>query len=270
MTQNLEQKWQSLTLANDFIFGKVMSRPNLCKKLLERIFPELNITRIEYPELQKTIVEDIDAKSVRLDVYVKDDQETIYNIEIQTTDTKELPKRSRYYQSMIDLQLIDKGEVYRNLNKSYVIFICVSDIFHKGRHKYTFQNTCTEDPSLVLGDEAVKIFLNTKGTMKDIDPKLKAVLDYIDGIYSDDPYVEELDNAVTEAKRNREWRREYMTLAMKLNESYDEGRKEGIDLGKIYGAVSVYKDLGFDDNKILENICAKFQLTEKEALEYLK
>lgn len=34
---------------------------------------------------------------------------TIYDIEMQVTDTKELPKRTRYYQSMLDLQMIDKG-----------------------------------------------------------------------------------------------------------------------------------------------------------------
>ena len=63
----------------------------------------MNIERIEYPELQKNINVDMVAHSVRLDVYVKDDKETVYDIEMQVSDTKELPKRSRYYQGMIDL-----------------------------------------------------------------------------------------------------------------------------------------------------------------------
>lgn len=98
-----------------------MSNPKLCKKLLELIIPEMRIERIEYPELQKSIKEDADARSVRLDVYVKDDKETVYNIEMQTTSAGELPKRSRYYQGMIDLQLLDKNESYKKLNKSYII-----------------------------------------------------------------------------------------------------------------------------------------------------
>lgn len=113
-----------------------MRNPELCKELLQRILPDITIDHVEYPELQKGIKPDVDAKSVRLDVYVKDEKDTVYDIEMQTTDTKELPKRSRYYQSMIDLQLIDKGESYKKLNKSYVIFICLRDIFHKGRHIY--------------------------------------------------------------------------------------------------------------------------------------
>ena len=57
-----------------------MRNPDLCKKMLERILPELNIGRIEYPELQKTIKNDIDARGIRLVVYVKDSKEVVYDI----------------------------------------------------------------------------------------------------------------------------------------------------------------------------------------------
>ena len=51
MQENLIKKWESLTISNDFLFGKVMSHPGLCQKLLERIFPDMEIDHIEYPEL---------------------------------------------------------------------------------------------------------------------------------------------------------------------------------------------------------------------------
>ena len=162
---------------------------------------------------------------------MKDDKNMVYNIEMQAIDTKELPKRARYYQSMIDLQLIDRGTDYQELNQCYVIFICQTDIFNKGRHKYTFRNLCVEDTSTELSDQTCKVFLNAGGTMDDIDPKLKAVLDYVAGKLSDDPYVRELDAAVAEAKHNREWRREYMTLEMKYKEKYNEGQKKGLEQG---------------------------------------
>lgn len=72
----------------------------------------MEIDHIEYPEAQKDIRPDIDAKSVRLDVYIKDGKGTVYDIEMQAVDTKELSKRSRYYQSMLDMQLIDRGQTY--------------------------------------------------------------------------------------------------------------------------------------------------------------
>ena len=83
---------------------------------------------------------------------------------MQVSDTKELPKKSRYYQSMLDLQLIDKGQFYDELKRSYVIFICPFDSYGKGRHIYAYENICKEDKSISMGDEAVKIFLNAKGT----------------------------------------------------------------------------------------------------------
>ena len=88
-----------------------------------------------------------------------------------------------------------------------------------------------EDTSTELSDQTCKVFLNAGGTIDDISPKLKAVLDYVAGKLSDDPYVKELDAAVAEAKHNREWRREYMTLEMKYKEKYNEGQKKGLEQG---------------------------------------
>ena len=215
------------SISNDFLFGKVIQNPELCKELLQRILPDLKIDRIEYPELQKSINVDMDAHSVRLDVYVKDDRETVYDIEMQVSDTKELPKRSRYYQGMIDLQLVDAGQHYKKLNKSYIIFICPFDLYGKGRHIYTFENICKEDNSIFMGDEAVKIFLNADGTMDDVSRELKAFLDYVAGQKPEDSYVEKLEEAVQEAKKNREWRHEYMTLLMRDQENQRIGEKRG-------------------------------------------
>lgn len=217
--------WEELSIANDFLFGKIMQNPELCKELLYRILPDLKIDRIEYPELQKTIKPDMDARSVRLDVYVKDNKNTVYDIEMQISDTKELPERSRYYQSMIDLQLIDKGQYYKKLNRSYIIFICPFDAFGKGRHIYTFENICKEDKNISMGDGAVKIFLNANGTQDDVSKELKAFLDYVTGKKPEDSFVEKLEEAVKEAKKNREWRHEYMTLLMRDRENVEKGKE---------------------------------------------
>ena len=144
---------------------------------------------------------------------------------MQVSGTKELPRRSRYYQSMIDLQLIDKGQLYDELKRSYVIFICPFDFYGKGRHMYTFENICREDGSISMGDEAVKIFLNAKGTLDDVSDELKAFLDYVAGKKPKDAYVERLEEAVKEAKKNREWRHEYMTLLMRDQENVKKGEE---------------------------------------------
>jgi len=254
--------WEEIGIENDFLFGKVMQDSELCKELLQRILPDLKIDHVEYPELQKSIRSDVDAKSVRLDVYVKDGKGTVYDIEMQVTDTKELPKRTRYYQSMIDLQMIDRGELYSRLKSSYIIFISPFDAFGKGRHVYTFENLCKEDKSIALNDGAVKIFLNASSKMDDTSKELRAFLDYVAGKKSDDAFVRKLEEAVKQAKKNREWRLEYMTLLMR--------DQENIEKGKIYGAISMCRELGLSDNEILERLQKKYHITKSEAENYMR
>ncbi|GFI45729.1 hypothetical protein IMSAGC019_01042 [Lachnospiraceae bacterium] len=260
--------WEDLSISNDFLFGKVMQDVELCRELLQRILPELDIDHIEYPELQKGIKLDADAKSVRLDVYVRDGKGTVYDIEMQVTSAKELPKRTRYYQSMIDLQMIDKGQSYKKLNPSYIIFICQFDMFHMGRHIYTFENICREDKDISLGDGAVKIFLNADGKMDDVSRELKAFLDYVAGKKSEDSFINKLEEAVKAAKRNREWRHEYMTLLMRDQENIEKGIKKGIKSG-IRGTVSVMRKYNIPEEEIVQEIQEEYDLTREEAEEYL-
>ena len=82
-----QTNWEDLGISNDFLFGKVMQNPRLCQELLKRILPDLKIDHIEYPELQKAIKPDADAKSIRLDVYVKDK----FNLGVQDYFEKQNP-----------------------------------------------------------------------------------------------------------------------------------------------------------------------------------
>ncbi len=261
-----EAKWEDLSISNDFLFGKVMQDAELCKELLQRILPELDIDHVEYPELQKTIKEDFEAKGIRLDAYVNDGKGTVYDIEMQAVTSKYLPRRTRYYQSMIDLQLVDKGQDYDTLNDSYIIFICLSDLFGRGRYRYSFENICKEDMEVMLNDGAKKIFLNADGKKGDISEELKAFLDYVAGRPSEDAFVKKLESAVEKAKKNRKWRREYMTLLMRDREN----QKIGKEIGKIFGAISVYRDLRLSEEEIIMRLRAKFDLTEEQARTYLK
>ena len=156
--------------------------------------------------------------------------------------------------------MIDKGRSYKKLNPSYVIFICQFDLFHMGRHIYTFENICREDKNISLGDGAVKIFLNADGKMNDVSRELKAFLDYVAGKKSEDAFVNKLEEAVKAAKKNREWRREYMTLLMRDQENIEKGIEKGIR-----GMVSALKELNIPDATIMQKIREKFDLSGEEA-----
>ncbi len=149
-----EEKWEQATIANNFIFYKVMrNNPDVCKELLE-ILLEMKIDHIQMKQ-EEEIAIDYEKKSIRLDVYAVGAEKS-FNLEMQATDTGSLPERCRYYQSALDIDDLDSGNDYKNLRTSYIIFICVPDIFKKGLAKYTFENLCTEDTSIKLNDRAFK------------------------------------------------------------------------------------------------------------------
>lgn len=43
-----------------------------------------------------------------------------------------------------------------------------------------------------------------------------------------------------------------------------------IEKGRVYGAISVYRDLKLSDSDILKNLQVKYGLSEKDALKYLQ
>ena len=232
------KQYDELELRDDFMFGKVMSNKELCRKTLE-ILLDTTIEDIEYPDVQKTLNITVEGRSVRLDMYVADEKEVIYNGEMQQYTAKakeELPQRSRYYQGMIDLNLLEKGVVFSKLNECYVIFICTFDPFGLGRCRYTFQNTCKEEPGLYLKDLTTKIFLNTKGNRtEDISSELAAFLDYVETLNATDDFTRELELEIGRIKQNVEWRREYMKTLLHEREIREEAREEGREEGRQEG-----------------------------------
>ena len=264
-----QQKWENIGLSNDFIFGKVMQNSELCLQLLQRIFPQMNIERIEYPELQKTFKADIDSHGIRLDVYVQDEHNRVFDVEMQAVDTGELPKRSRYYQSLIDVSELDAGKSYTELAPSYIIFICMEDIFGEGRHRYTFENRCCENTKLVLQDDTQRIFFNATGIMNDVNADMKNFLDYLTGKISDDPFIQKLDTAVQKARHNREWRQEFMTLEMRDRENFVKGKNVGREEGRAREIVEIGYDIGMSEKDILLRLQNKLNITLEKAQEYL-
>ena len=213
--------FEELTIKDDFMFGAVMSEEKNLKPLLEYIL-DIKIDHITYPERQKTISANYGYKSVRLDVYCEDDNNTVYNIEIQVANSKDLAKRIRYYHDMIDINILEQGRKVSELKKSIVIFICDFDYYGKNRYMYTFKGQCQEDSSVYLDDDTLSVVLYINGSVGNINDELKATLQYMAGkIPPKGSYADNLDKAVKKVKINEKWRRDYMTMAMKIDEERD-------------------------------------------------
>ncbi len=227
--------YSELTFTNNFVFCKVLENNlELCRQLLELILG-IQIKKVELADKEKVLDITPDGKSVRLDIYVEDDIGTVYNIEMQVATKRNLPRRSRYYQGMIDLNSIEKGAKYNALKKSYVIFICMFDPFNKNLPVYTFTNRCKEMPKLELGDETAKVFINPYGDTEGLSADLKSFFEYLKEELTQSEFTKKLDVEVERVRANKEWRREYMTWLSELEESKEEAREEGREQGREEG-----------------------------------
>lgn len=250
--------YDELTFTDDFIFCKVLEEsPELCRELLEIIL-EKKISKVVVNK-QKSVDIMPDAKSVRFDVYVEENgKNVIYDIEMQTSVQKDIGKRSRYYQGMIDMNLINKGAKYAELKQSYIIFICTFDPFGQNRCIYTFENRCTQDSNLKLGDETIKVFINPYGDQifSKLSKEMQNILEYLTHKTVEGDFVKRLDKAVKSAKTSKEWRTEYMTLMMR--------DQENREFGKASNLINMVNNLAKKMNMSIQEACDLLDITEIE------
>ena len=226
--QVLEEKWKNATIANNFIFYKVMrNNPDVCKELLE-ILMQIKIDHIEMTS-EETVEVDYGKKGIRMDVYAVGANKA-FDLEMQASDKGDLPERARYYQGILDVQELYAGEDYRTLKDSYVIFICIPDIFGKGLAKYTFENMCIENPEIKLNDRTYKLFFIANNYDKILDEKQKAFLKLVisNGISEaqTDSFTEKISRLVEEAKINSQWRKQFMEWEREMAYKFREGKRE--------------------------------------------
>jgi len=218
--------FDKIGITDDVMFCTVLSNSEDCREFLQRI---LGIEEIVVVGTQVSMKSNFHAKGVRLDVYAKDKKGNAYDIEMQTTKMRELPLRSRYYHSEMDSYQIAAGEKYGNLKHSIVIFVCNFDLFAKNRSVYTFESICCEDTEIHLQDKRKTIFININGSREGVPKELAHLLDYLKTKTPTDGFTERLEQRVLEIRRDTEWRDDYMTLEMKMDEKYEQGLEEGYD-----------------------------------------
>lgn len=224
--------FRNATISNNFMFRLVMEKPELCRQLLERIL-DTKISKIVYPEAEKSLEAQLTSKGIRLDIYVTLEDGTVIDVEMQAADsTKDtLAKRTRYYQSILDNDALKKGELYSKLRQTIIIFICTFDPFNRNFSRYTFSSRCHEDYKLSLEDGVCKIFLNTYGDKHRISRELANFMDYMNGSEPNDDFTRRLQ-AEVELQRDDDGRRMlYMTYSQTLLEMEAKGIEQGIKQG---------------------------------------
>ena len=239
---------EELTFTDDFMFGTIMKHKPVCKGVLERLL-HIKVGKIEYPSLQKTIAPFYESKGIRLDVYVAESSR-VFDIEIQTSVPPDLPKRTRYYQSLMDVDCLLRGQSYAELKDSYVLFICTQDPFNKGLPVYTFENTCREESGLFLADKSYKVFYNASAYGKEKDDELHALLRYLCKKQATSNFTQTIDGLVESTKNNEKFRSVYMSLNIHRDDLLRQGsligEKIGFERGVVAG-MSKGRRQGFSD-----------------------
>jgi len=229
-----QKPFEELTIADDFMFCKVMEYEPICKEFLEMLF-SAKIEKITYLSSQNTVTANSGAKTVRLDVLVKDGSGTSYDIEMQVGNEYNLPKRMRYYQAVLDVAFLDKGYSYKALNESFIIFICLFDPIGSNKAVYTFENICVEDKRIPLQDGTKKIILNATAFKETDNEELQGFLQYVKTGKVTTAYTGRIEQMIQTVKRNEQLRKEYHVLPAVLMDAFDEGKAEGEARGKSLG-----------------------------------
>lgn len=267
---------EELNLLNRFLFSEAVEDEEFLTDVLSIIMDE-EISLKHPPQTEKEVRNKELRKYVKLDVFAMDEQEHIYDTEVQYRNTGNLPKRSRYYQALTDAKLLALGDTaYEKLNRVYMIMIGPFDLFGKNRCKYTFQMNCIEEPDVALNDDAYRIFLNTRGTNDDqISPELKALLRFFE-----DPSEEVAERSGSErirrmqkrvkalkdseevgAKYMREWEEKVFAKQEAREEGLAEGRAEGLAEGIIFVALNM-----LNSGMPVEDIVKMTGLTEEKIM----
>ena len=249
--------WDSLTFVNNYVFQEVLKNKKLCKYLIERIL-HIQIKDIRYLIAERHINSArISSKSIRLDVYVENQEGTVLDIEMQVTGDnstvyfdkeeaaviKGLPLRTRYYQSLISMDMLKQGMKYRELRKSYVIFICTFDPFGKGLPMYHFTYRCKENNALEMGDLTENIYLNARAADKAEDKALADFLSYVNSGKTGSEFTQALEAETKRVKNDEEWRERYVTWEMDLKIIQEDAEKKGIEKGAKEKALAIAKTL---------------------------
>ena len=229
-----EKSFGELDLVDDYMFDVVTEDLESCKLILE-LAMGIRIKKIRWRENQKVIHNLPGKRGARLDFYVETEEGTVYDVEMQKRKRGNIPKRTRFYQSLIDAPMLKSGEEsFDKLKPSVIVVICGFDLYGYGQYRYSFSNRCLEVDDLELGDETSKIILNTKGTNDaEEEPTLISFLHYVENSSeevleeSSDPRLKRLHEIIESIRSNAEMEAQYMKGITREREKIADAKAAG-------------------------------------------
>lgn len=244
VTETMDQKQQEdlarlrqLRLIDDDFFSKCFDNDTACVQLVLQIVldkPDLNVVDVR----TQVFVENLLNRSVRLDVLATDSEGRKFNIEIQRSDKGAGRKRARYNSSMMDVNLLEKGNDFEALPETYVIFITENDVISLGEAIYEIER-CFVKSGKRFGDGSHILYVN--GSYRDDSPVGKLMHDFSCTDPSDMCY-----NVLADRARFFKESKEGIAVMCKVlddmrRQSYQEGMAEGKNKNRKETALNLLK-----------------------------
>lgn len=266
---------QELNLTDDFLFDVATEELENCKAIIE-LTTGLRLKSLKWKSGQKVIHNLPGKRGVRLDFIAESEDGRIFDVEMQNRNEGNIPKRTRFYQALIDAPILKSGERgFDKMNPLYIIIICNYDPYGKKKYCYTFDNQCKEVPGLRLGDEVTKLLLSTKGENEEEVPKeLVDFLHYVtesneNGLPDEcDERLKRLHESIREIKASADMEVEYMKMEERERIIRDEGVEFGKQIGIINGKIEDILELLEDKGDVPEKV--KAEILAETDLEVLK
>ena len=205
------------------------------------------------------------GRTVRIDVFATDSNGARYNIEVQKSGDGAGFKRARYHSSMLDANDPSYiGEDFDAIARSFVVFICETDVIGAGKPLYRITRKIAETGEL-FNDEATIIYVN--GANKDSGTELGRL---IQDFFNPDP--DTMNNKLL-ADKTRQYKTEKESIEMVreylTEEEWDAAEKSGIEKG---ASLMIRENL--DDNTPTERIIFKlgkyYGFSREEAIEMIE
>lgn len=168
------ERLRKLRLIDDAFFTKCFDGETACMELLLQIILDKSDLKVVDVRTQ-VFMENLLNRSVRLDVLATDGEGRKFNIEVQRADKGAGRKRARYNSSMMDVNLLEKGNDFENLPETFVIFITENDVMGLGEATYEIER-CFVKSGKRFGDGSHILYVN--GSYRDGSPIGKLMHDF--------------------------------------------------------------------------------------------
>lgn len=228
-TRLLVQAWEEKSITNDIVFSLVMKNKSICRRLIQRALPEVEVGELIYVNQQQDVRSSISSKEISYDLYVIDEHEQSFVLEMQVKNRHDLPLRLRYYEERMDQLILKPSDDYIKLadHPTYVIFFCQFDYYGEGLAKYEVE-PLVKPTYEIAGKRQHNVIFNSKAEDYSTAGEIGTFLDLMEGkLHTGDKLIAEIDQEIKNVKTSEEGWYKFMLLAARIREERADAMEEG-------------------------------------------